>query len=439
MGQSREYFKPKLCLDLIKIKCPFPVLRRCISKYILDFSIKQYHVVSSDFDDDILECPRIFHLWKTDIFLCLTCPSSTTTCSTGVLSEVFICAFALNVQEYTLWLKQLLLLHVLGDYFSAVYKEQKKTILKSFAIHHTTRTPDHVTCFIEDLNKLKTTVKWNERDGGESDKYTKEKICVCKSDGAKLRKYLPQSTFSEGKRNVFGCWKIGITFLLLVLLFQVVSTQLILSCPETKDTVKYVSSCPLNMADVDQASRAKNCSSFPQNCTSLDLFKYHCLPNHYLDKFVEVCGVAVDIIYGHCAEYNEGGGVIQENYQTDCTKFSKPCPIESYSSVDTYKYADCFNITTKEIPSTTEKNGRDEPAPQNNTESPKNNDPNSNFHSSMRVLAIILGIVSPLFSLSLIIFICCRIHQKTNAKKTYKSVSGQGEGDVTNEITERDY
>ncbi|XP_061195625.1 uncharacterized protein LOC133203844 isoform X2 [Saccostrea echinata] len=128
------------------------------------------------------------------------------------------------------------------------------------------------------------------------------------------------------------------------------------------------------MSELEQASRLKNCSSFSQNCTTSDLFIYHCLPNHYLNKFVEVCGVAVDIIYGHCAEYNEGGGVIQENYQTDCTKFSKPCPIESYSSVDTYKYVDCFNITPTKIPDTTENNERKEHGSKNITESPTSND-----------------------------------------------------------------
>ncbi|XP_061195626.1 uncharacterized protein LOC133203844 isoform X3 [Saccostrea echinata] len=173
------------------------------------------------------------------------------------------------------------------------------------------------------------------------------------------------------------------------------------------------------MSELEQASRLKNCSSFSQNCTTSDLFIYHCLPNHYLNKFVEVCGVAVDIIYGHCAEYNEGGGVIQENYQTDCTKFSKPCPIESYSSVDTYKYVDCFNITPTKIPDTTENNERKEHGSKNITESPTSNDssPDSE-HVLRRALAIAFGVILPLLSLTVIILRYVLVNRKMNKDRS---------------------
>lgn len=143
--------------------------------------------------------------------------------------------------------------------------------------------------------------------------------------------------------------------LLIIYLFlyrKSYDAQLLLSCPETKETVNYVQTCPHTTHELEAAVKLKNCSSFVQNCTTPDAFVYHCLPNHYLDKLVEVCAITVYIINGYCAEYNEKGGVIQENFDVDCKQFSKPCP-RSYLSVNSYKYVNCYNISTEKFEQST--------------------------------------------------------------------------------------
>ncbi|XP_061195649.1 uncharacterized protein LOC133203866 isoform X2 [Saccostrea echinata] len=423
-------FLPKGYMENFKIECPCQFLmitRNPNSKDNLDLSVKKSSSISELYMYiSKLVCTRILNLRMSEILPCLSYSSSTfeSTVSTSrhpnlsLLFEALRHLNAVSVQVYPVGQKQL---HI-RDSSTSVCKEETQ----SFSIHHTRGKPNNIF-----LEEVKTSLKWS----GKDDKYTVKKDFVSKINGTKLKKCIPQTIKYEEnavakndrmfpkycrfprKRNVFQVWQKGILFFIfLFLLLQVVNPQPILSCPETKDTVNYVRSCPLSLSELEQARRLKNCSSFPQNCTSSRLFLYHCLPNHYLNSFVEVCSVAVDIIYGHCAEYNEGGGVIQENYQTDCTKFPKPCPIESYSSVDTYKYADCFNITPKEIPHTTDISRGEEPVPKNITEFPTNNDSNSNFELQ-RDLAITFGVVLPLLSLILIMLTYVWIDRKKNTSK----------------------
>ncbi|XP_056016932.1 uncharacterized protein LOC130053600 [Ostrea edulis] len=116
------------------------------------------------------------------------------------------------------------------------------------------------------------------------------------------------------------------------------------SCPASLDTKVYVSSCPTNKMDWDDAARKKNCSAVQQDCTAPANFQYHCLANSFQTKLIEICGIPIDITFPVCAEYNEGGNLVQENHFTDCSGYNPPCP-SRYPSTESYKYVECFNVT----------------------------------------------------------------------------------------------
>lgn len=57
--------------------------------------------------------------------------------------------------------------------------------------------------------------------------------------------------------------------------------------------------------------------------------------------FIKLCHATICYVYqifvGFCAEYNFGGNLIQQNFRTNCSKFTQnPCP-SSYPSTDAYK------------------------------------------------------------------------------------------------------
>ncbi|XP_062615250.1 uncharacterized protein LOC134276984 [Saccostrea cucullata] len=125
-------------------------------------------------------------------------------------------------------------------------------------------------------------------------------------------------------------------------------------CEVTRSSADVVEYCPENESDWNQAALRKNCSSLSQDCSSSALV-YHCVPNHFLNVTIEVCAVPKFIVNGRCTEYNEGGGVIQANQNTDCSVFTEnTCPLR-YRSTDTYKYRDCYQLVVRSTgPSNTE-------------------------------------------------------------------------------------
>lgn len=62
-------------------------------------------------------------------------------------------------------------------------------------------------------------------------------------------------------------------------------------CQEAVKSVKVVSSCPTSKEKWDKAAIEKNCTNdaAQQNCTSANLFLYHCLINGYGNETLEVC------------------------------------------------------------------------------------------------------------------------------------------------------
>lgn len=126
-------------------------------------------------------------------------------------------------------------------------------------------------------------------------------------------------------------------------------------CPEAVASVKTVSSCPDSKEAWDIAARRKNCSGMAagQTCTKVENFKYHCVINGFRNKLVEVCAPK-RIIFGHCVEFNVGGGVIQDQTSAPCKSTFPKCD-SIYHSTVAYKYPDCYDLVSRnEIkPSTT--------------------------------------------------------------------------------------
>lgn len=140
---------------------------------------------------------------------------------------------------------------------------------------------------------------------------------------------------------------------LLLILFCVIKVCICAkSCAQSLMTKQYVSSCPQTKTAWDEAAARKNCSAVKQSCTSPDNFVYHCLANSYQSKLIEVCGVRTPITFPVCAEYNEGGNLVQENHFTDCSGYNPPCP-NRYPSTDAYKYPGCYIITQEVTTETT--------------------------------------------------------------------------------------
>ncbi|XP_078316979.1 uncharacterized protein LOC111101337 [Crassostrea virginica] len=171
-------------------------------------------------------------------------------------------------------------------------------------------------------------------------------------------------------------------FTLIVLLLQlaVVSSK---SCLESVSTLSYVPSCPDNEEDLSKAVQKKQCKHLAnvQSCTKPEDFRYHCIPNSWLNATVEVC-VPVIFSQGYCIKFDEGGSQLQEMYDEDCTNFTRnKCPTRFISS-DLMQYKQCNIIIKKQTTHW--------------RESQENNPTNT-----MMILAIVFGVLLILLLVSL--------------------------------------
>ncbi|XP_052710295.1 uncharacterized protein LOC128184751 isoform X1 [Crassostrea angulata] len=117
-------------------------------------------------------------------------------------------------------------------------------------------------------------------------------------------------------------------------------------CQEAVESVTTVGSCPTTKAGWDAAAHRKNCSRIAstQKCSDVDKFVYHCVINGYRNQTLEVCA-PLRIIFGHCVEFNVGGGVIQDQRSAKCNDTFPKCE-SIYNSVDAYKYPDCYKLVS---------------------------------------------------------------------------------------------
>ncbi|XP_062620521.1 uncharacterized protein LOC134282088 [Saccostrea cucullata] len=125
------------------------------------------------------------------------------------------------------------------------------------------------------------------------------------------------------------------------------------SCNVSKTTMVEVKRCPKTAEEWNIAASLKNCSAVHQSCVPSYEFKYHCVKNGNSTILLEVCG-PVWRSAGYCVEYNEAGHILQDNYNENCTIFSKPCS-RTYISTDIYKYQGCYELVTSDTPIDREK------------------------------------------------------------------------------------
>lgn len=120
-------------------------------------------------------------------------------------------------------------------------------------------------------------------------------------------------------------------------------------CKEAVETVEKVSSCPTSKEQWDKAASKKKCweKALKQNCSVPEKFVYHCVINGYANATLEVCAPE-RLILGHCTEFNEVGGVIQDQLLSQCNGVFPRCDFY-YLSSEAYKYKDCFKLVEAKI------------------------------------------------------------------------------------------
>lgn len=151
-------------------------------------------------------------------------------------------------------------------------------------------------------------------------------------------------------------FNINFWFLLTKILVMQV-TQFQLSCGVGKDCpipvykVEVVASCPKSKEEWDTAASKKKCNKIAaeakeNNCTIDEINPtYHCVINSFRNKLLEVCADE-NTIFGHCAEFNEVGRVIQIHNTAPCEEVFPNCD-DAYRSVDAYKYQDCYTLVNQ--------------------------------------------------------------------------------------------
>lgn len=125
-------------------------------------------------------------------------------------------------------------------------------------------------------------------------------------------------------------------------------------CKEAVKSVETVSSCPTSKEQWDKAASRKKCweKAFNQTCSDPEKFVYHCVINGYGNATLEVCAPE-RLILGHCAEFNEVGGVIQDQLISPCSDVFPKCD-HFYRSSEAYKYEDCYKLVeAKKVITTT--------------------------------------------------------------------------------------
>ncbi|XP_061192226.1 uncharacterized protein LOC133200445 [Saccostrea echinata] len=111
-------------------------------------------------------------------------------------------------------------------------------------------------------------------------------------------------------------------------------------CPQSVDIASiHITKCPQNRKEMEDRSKTFKCEERKQNCTTADLYKYHCVLNSRGDGYIELCAPEVEIIGRRCTEFTTGGKFLQEHLESKCAT----CPFK-YMSSESYKYEECYKV-----------------------------------------------------------------------------------------------
>ncbi|XP_062583231.1 uncharacterized protein LOC134244993 isoform X2 [Saccostrea cucullata] len=119
-------------------------------------------------------------------------------------------------------------------------------------------------------------------------------------------------------------------------------------CPESAKTWEYVNECPLDISGWNKRAHIKQCSKITNGtCNYGRQLVYHCLPNGFRNKLIEVCAPATFIPRDTCPEYSIKGKRINGIFNCSINK-RHSCPIQQYSSINLTNYPDCLKINVNE-------------------------------------------------------------------------------------------
>lgn len=117
-------------------------------------------------------------------------------------------------------------------------------------------------------------------------------------------------------------------------------------CLESIPTISVVNRCPKDISEWIRSKSRKQCHLVNQNCTTLEGFEYHCLPDRYHERFMEVCAPKQNIVGGHCPFYDEEENSVDMNLYQSCKEHTTPCP-DLYNSNVAYRYQECYTDALK--------------------------------------------------------------------------------------------
>ncbi|XP_048771025.2 uncharacterized protein LOC125677092 isoform X2 [Ostrea edulis] len=97
--------------------------------------------------------------------------------------------------------------------------------------------------------------------------------------------------------------------------------------------------CPDSTESRNLRAKEVGCELMANSCADSVDYVYHCLLNEWGNNSLEICAPTTKIVGQYCAEFNVGGGIVQEHHKTNasCTL----CPY-IYNSSDSFRYGECF-------------------------------------------------------------------------------------------------
>lgn len=70
------------------------------------------------------------------------------------------------------------------------------------------------------------------------------------------------------------------------------------SCHISRSTVQIVEDCPNSEKNWKEAAARKNCVAHASQCSQPERLEYHCVINLFINKTIEVCAYAQNIVLG---------------------------------------------------------------------------------------------------------------------------------------------
>lgn len=70
------------------------------------------------------------------------------------------------------------------------------------------------------------------------------------------------------------------------------------SCHILRSTVQIVEDCPNSEEKWKEAAKRKNCATYANQCSEPERLEYHCVINSFINKTLEVCAYAQNIVLG---------------------------------------------------------------------------------------------------------------------------------------------